>query len=208
MRDASVLVARPQHARQLVLLFHGVGSSAAGLAPVGEAMARAMPDAMVVSVDAPHASTLGCGREWFSVVGITEQNRPERIAEAMPLFLDTVAYWQRSSGIGPGRTILVGFSQGAIMSLEATQVDAPPAGTVVALAGRFAQGVRRAHSVAVHLIHGEQDKVVPARWSIEAAAALRALGGRVTLDLVPGLAHGIDSPALQLALNHLASPQA
>ena len=39
MHEASILVSRPQHATQLVLLFHGVGSSAPNLVPLGEAIA-------------------------------------------------------------------------------------------------------------------------------------------------------------------------
>lgn len=207
MQDEAIVIARPQGAKQLVLLFHGVGSSAANLAPVGRAIADARPDAMVVSIDAPHPSTLGSGREWFPVVGITEQNRPQRIAQAMPLFLDAVSHWQQASRMGAAETTLVGFSQGAIMSLEATQVEAAPlpAGRVIALAGRFAQGVRRAPaSVRFHLVHGQQDGVVPAAASVDAARALQGLQGQVTLDLVPGLGHGIDGRSLALAIGHLA----
>ena len=204
MHDASIVLARPAVATQLILLFHGVGSSAANLVPLGEAIAQARPEAMVVSVDAPHPSTLGSGREWFSVVGITEQNRPERIAQAMPLFLATVAHWQQPSGVGPAGTVLVGFSQGAILALEATQVDTAPAACVVALAGRFAQAVRRApQGLQFHLIHGEQDTVVAPKSSVEAAHALQAVGGDVTLDLLPGLGHGIDARALRLVLGYV-----
>ena len=206
MNDASIVVARPERATQLVLLFHGVGSSAANLVPLGEAIARARPNAVVVSVDAPHASTLGNGREWFSVVGITEQNRPERIAQAMPRFLETVAHWQQASGIGVAGTALVGFSQGAIMALEATQVEstAIAAERVIALAGRFARPVRRApQELRLNLIHGDQDTVVPHSSSIAATRALQALGGNVTLDLLPGLGHGIDARTLRLVVQHL-----
>lgn len=206
MPDASVVVAQPANAARLVLLFHGVGSSAGDLVPLGAAIAQACPDAMVVSVDAPHASTLGRGREWFSVVGITEQDRPERIARVLPLFLQAVAHWQRRSGIGAAATTLVGFSQGAIMALESTQVEGPPpAGRVIALAGRFAQGVRRApKDVAIHLVHGAADPVVAPRFSVEAARALQALGAPATLDLLPGLGHGIDARVLRLVLADLA----
>jgi hypothetical protein len=31
-------------------------------------------------------------------MGITEANRPGRIVEAMPRFVDTVAHWQREAG--------------------------------------------------------------------------------------------------------------
>lgn len=201
MHERFIVVARPERPTRLALLFHGVGSSAANLAPVGGAVAQACPDAMVVSVDAPHPSTLGSGREWFSVLGITEQNRPERIAKVMPLFLDTVAHWQQASGVGPSHTVLIGFSQGAIMSLEATQVDARSmaAARVVAIAGRFATAPRRApQGVRFHLIHGEQDGVVPTALSISAARDLEALGGDATLDLVPGLGHGVDARVLRL----------
>lgn len=210
MHDASIVVARPPHAVQLVLLFHGVGSSAANLVPLGEAIAQARPDAMVVSVDAPHASTLGSGREWFSVLGVTEQNRPARIAEAMPLFLQGIARWQQASGIAPADTVLVGFSQGAILALESTQVQGPDvAGRVIALAGRFAEPVRRApQALQFHLIHGEADNVVPAQSSVEATRALQARGAHATLDLLPGLGHGIDGRVLRLVLGYLGSTPA
>lgn len=160
MHDGSIVIATPAQARHLVLLFHGLGSSADNFAPIGGAIARARPDAFVVSVDGHHPSTLGSGREWFSVVGITEENRPERIADAMPLFQESIAYWQSASGIGAEGTTLAGFSQGAIMALESSQIERPPAARVVALARRFAQAVRRAPTgLKFHLIHGEQDGV-------------------------------------------------
>ncbi len=204
MHDHAVVIARPPASDQLVLLFHGVGSSAQDLAPVGQALARARPSATVVSVEAPHPSQLGQGKEWFSVVGITEDSRPQRIAQAMPLFLEAIRHWQSQTGIGPERTVLLGFSQGSIMSLESTQSPlphAPAANTLIAVAGRFAGPARRApEGVRVHLIHGEGDGVVLPRWSVEAEQQLRALGAEVTLDLVPGLGHGIDARVMNRVL--------
>jgi phospholipase/carboxylesterase len=203
MSDASIVVQRPAAVGELVLLFHGVGSSAANMVPIGEAIAKARPGAAVVSVDAPKASTLGRGREWFSVVGVTEDNRPARIAEVMPLFLETVARRQHEFGVRPGNTAVLGFSQGSIMALEATQAGLP-ASRVVALAGRFAEPVRRAPiGLAFHLIHGEQDGVVPASWAVDAQRQLQAQGAKVSLDLLPDLGHGIDARALKLAIGYL-----
>ena len=51
MPEDSILIARPEASTQLVLLFHGVGSSARDLAPVGRALAQAQPQATVVSVE-------------------------------------------------------------------------------------------------------------------------------------------------------------
>ena len=203
MPDASIVVQRPAAVEQLVLLFHGVGSSAANMAPIGEAIASARPGAAVVSVDGPKPSTLGSGREWFSVVGVTEDNRPARIAQVMPLFLETVARWQNEFGVGPEHTAVVGFSQGSIMALEATQAGLP-ANRVIALAGRFAQPVRRAPAgMNFHLIQGDQDGVVPAHWAMDAHRQLQSHGANVTLDLLPGLGHGIDARALSLATGYV-----
>lgn len=205
MHDDSILVAHPEGTNQLVLLFHGVGSSAQDLAPVAAALSKAQPKATVVSVEAPHPSQLGRGKEWFSVVGVTEENRPQRIAQAMPLFLETIRHWQNKIGIGSQRTVLVGFSQGSIMSLESTQTAEFVAGKVIAIAGRFAQTVRLApNGTQVHLIHGEQDGVVAPEWSIHAHQQLKTLGTNVTLDLLPGLGHGIDERALKLAVGYLS----
>ncbi len=207
MHDRAQVIAKPPAYDHLVLLFHGVGGSAKDLVPLGEALSRYRPSAMVVSLEAPHASELGRGWEWFSVIGIDETNRPGRIAQAMPLFLQAIAHWQQVSGQGSARTTLVGFSQGAIMSLESTQTDLqsqPLAHNLVALAGRLAEPARRAPAgVRIHLIHGEADGVVNARGSVDAARELQALGGDATLDLLPGLGHGIDNRMVARILDRL-----
>lgn len=187
---------------ELLLLFHGVGSSAEDLAPLGQALAAARPQAWVISVRAPDASDFGQGWQWFSVQGVTEANRPARVAAAMPGFTDRVGAWQRRTDVGAERTTLIGFSQGAIMALEATQqVPQRLARKVVAIAGRFAQAPRHAPAeVALHLLHGEQDRVMPVGLAVDAHAALQTLGAASTLDLFPGLGHGIDGRVVQAIL--------
>ena len=126
----------------------------------------------------------------------------------MLLFLETISHWQQLTGLGADRTVLVGFSQSAIMSLESTQATLQPtqaAHTVISLAERFAEPIRRAPpDVRLHLIHGEQDGVVLPKWSIEAANQWRALGSSVTLDLVPCLGHSIDARSLGLVVIFLS----
>ena len=210
MRD-DLLIQRPDAATaaapQLLLLFHGVGSSAEDLRPLGQALAALRPQAFVVSVRSPEASDAGQGWRWFSVQGVTEADRPQRVAAAMPRFVDAVRAWQRESGVGPAATALIGFSQGAIMALESTQQTDPIAQRVIALAGRFAQPPRVAPPhVVLHLLHGEQDRVMPWALATEAATQWRALRGEATLDLFPRLGHGIDARVVQRVAVHLDTP--
>jgi phospholipase/carboxylesterase len=210
MQD-DLVIQRPDPAAQpveLLLLFHGVGSSAEDLRPLGQVLAAHRPDAWVVSVRSPQRSELGAGWQWFSVQGVTEQNRPARVAAAMPGFLAKVQAWQRETGAAAARTTLVGFSQGAIMALESTQQDVPAlAGRVVAIAGRFAQPPRQAPvGTSMTLLHGEQDRVMPIGLAVDAHRQLRALGARSTLEPFPGLGHGIDARVVETLVQQLGEP--
>ncbi len=88
---------------------------------------------------APRVGDAGVGAHWFSVQGITDENRPARVAEAMPAFLHNLRYWQQTSGVAASATAMLGFSQGAIMALEAAQTQARLAARINALSGRYAQ---------------------------------------------------------------------
>lgn len=196
--------ASAMQAAELLLLFHGVGSSAEDLQSLGRALAAKRPGAWVVSVRSPQRSEFGAGWQWFSVQCITEANRPARVAAAMPAFLETVRAWQRGTGVAAARTTLVGFSQGAIMALESTQEGEAPAGRVVAIAGRFAQPPRVAPATtALHLMHGEDDRVIPVSLALDAERQLRVLGAQATLDRVPGLGHGLDARVVEAIVRRL-----
>jgi phospholipase/carboxylesterase len=193
--DGSIVLHRPAQApTALVLMFHGVGATADDLAPLGRLIAERETGALIVSVQAPWPSDFGSGRHWFSVAGVTDAERPARVAAAMPVFVEIVQRWQGEARLPAAQTVLLGFSQGAIMSLASTQQAADPlSGRVIAIAGRFAAPPHRApQSISIHLLHGLQDAVIPASCSHDAHAQWTALGGLATLDTFEGLGHGID----------------
>src|SRR5450631_1698191 len=101
----ALIVQRPAGpARQLVLLFHGVGGSPEDLGPLGEALGRRFESAWVVSVRSPDVSEFASGWQSFSLRGVDEANRPARVAAAMPIFVQTVQRWQRKTGLGAADT--------------------------------------------------------------------------------------------------------
>ena len=202
---ASIIVAQPEgHAEQLMLLFHGVGSDAQDLVPLGQQLAVAFPRAWIVSVQAREPSDFGHGYQWFSVNGVTEANRAERVALALPSFLETVQHWQNLAHVGVGQTALIGFSQGAIMALESTRDRTPVAGRVVSIAGRFAELPRTpAAGTTTHFLHGKNDPVMPYGLTVAAAEHLVALGGDVTADVLPFLGHGINAELVELLIERL-----
>lgn len=138
---------------QRLIFLHGVGSSGAAMRPLAEALALPQPTACP---DGLHPFDMGPGRQWFSVKGVTEGNRPGRIAEAMPGFIDLI------EGLGdPRQSVLIGFSQGTIMALHAVAAGLPAAG-VIALSGRLAGPVGpRSDWPPITLLHGADDPVMP-----------------------------------------------
>ena len=201
----SLIVARPEgQALQLMLLFHGVGATAQDLVPLGRVLAEAFPAAFIVSVAAPWPCDFGGGRQWFSVQGIAEANRHERIEAAMPAFVETVARWQKEAGVGIDAVALIGFSQGGIMALESTRDRPAIAGRVVSIAGRFASLPETANAdTTLHLFHGKADPVIPYGFTVEAAQHLVRIGADVTADVIPHVGHQVDPAIAELVIERL-----
>jgi phospholipase/carboxylesterase len=203
---AIVVQEAPGGARQLFLLFHGYGANAEDLVPLGRRLAQSFPQATVVSVAAPEPMAYPGGLQWFSLDGINETNRSERVAAAMPGFLAMIRHWQRHAGVTAAQTALVGFSQGTTMALEASVAAHAPAGRVVGLSGRFAQlPTAVPASVSIHLFHGKADAVVSCQHTIDAAERLREIGGDVTADIHPMAGHEIREEIVQAVVQRLST---
>jgi phospholipase/carboxylesterase len=193
-------------AKQLFLLFHGVGAAPDDLVPLGQILAQQFPQSAIVSVQAPHDCPYSSGFQWFSVDGITEAQRPARIAEALPLFQQTVQHWQQAFGVGADVTALVGFSQGAIMALASTQQAPSLAARIVALSGRFGSLPEAApENCTLHLIHGKQDSVIPYAHTVHAAERLVQLGADITADVIPFAGHEINEEIAALVIERLTT---
>lgn len=175
---------------------------------MGKQFAAKFPTAMVVSLEGLQPCDFGQGRQWFSVAGVTEENRPARVAAALPAFEALVHELQKMSGVSAEKTTLIGFSQGSIMALESTQKAPALAGHVVAFSGRFASApVIAPVGIAVHLIHGDADPVISVDNSRSAAKQLQALGAMVSLDVEPAMGHGINARMVSVALSKVSAQE-
>jgi phospholipase/carboxylesterase len=186
----------------LIVLLHGVGQTPADMAPLAGLIAARDPHARVAAPPAAaRCDRGGAGRQWFSVEGITEENRAGRMRAALPAFVATIEDLQRDHGVAPERTVLAGFSQGAGMALAACQ-DRFLARHVVAIAGRSAPPPDAwERRTMVTLVHGRMDRTVPVQHSERAFERLAALGADVRLDVVPRAVHLLAPPLLERALH-------
>ncbi|MBJ7556656.1 esterase [Marinomonas spartinae] len=202
---SSMTLQLPHSPERLILLLHGVGASPESMAPLGELLARQFDQAAIISVQAPDASDFGQGFQWFSVQGVTEENRFERILTAMPRFVESVQYWQAQTNVSADKTTLIGFSQGAIMSLSSTQiVDDPLASCIISLSGRLANRPTKApKNTRIHFLHGDQDPVIDSQFAQQAHAELSKLGADTTFDLIANLVHTINQTEVHFIIRYL-----
>jgi phospholipase/carboxylesterase len=204
---AALIVQRPSGAaRQLVLLFHGLGADERDLEPVGLRLASEYPQALVVSLRAPYPCDFGFGYQWISAVDLDDARRIERVAAEIGGLTDEVRRWQDESGLGPEATVLIGFSQGAMMVLETVSHarETAIAGRVVAVAGRYARLPDEApRGTTLFFLHGKADDVVHYGFTVEAAQHLVSLGADVVADVIPFAGHALDAEMLELIVERL-----
>lgn len=191
----------------LVVILHGVGGRGAHLEALAAMIAPALPGTRLICPDAPHRYDWDdSGRQWFSVKDITPRNRPARLRAARAGFDAVLSRDIAAAGFADrlDRVALVGFSQGAIMAMDAVMSGRWPVAGLAALSGRLVKcGPVAPHHVQVMLSHGLDDPVIPARDAIKAAAHWQAQGHACDLHLWTGLGHWFDSRSADIAASFL-----
>lgn len=194
--------------KQLIIFLHGVGSRGADLAGLGKFWHSALPGAVFSAPDAPDHFSGSGGYQWFSLNGITEQNRPERIVAARPAFDAVIQQVCDAHGVDPqkDKLVLVGFSQGSIMALDALASGRWPLAGVVAFSGRLAtEEIAAGHGTPVLLVHGQRDPVMPWQESEQAARRLTAAGFAAKTSFETTSGHTITSAGVEQAQHFLSA---
>lgn len=191
-----------ESARFAVVLVHGRGAGAAGILPLGEALA--VPDAAYL---VPHAE----GGTWYpeSFLAPIERNEPW-LSSALAL-LGRIFEDLAVAGIPSRRTILAGFSQGACLATEYLARNPAHYAAHLAFTGGLIgpPGHRFEHAgdlaaTPTFLSSGDPDHHVPWRRVEETAEVLRKMGAEVEVHRWPGRPHTILPAELAAARDLLA----
>jgi phospholipase/carboxylesterase len=112
-----------------------------------------------------------------------------------------------AEGRAASETVLVGFSQGTMMSLHVGPRREEEFAGIVGFSGRLIHpGLLEAElktKPPILLIHGDQDEIVPPSSMPEAKTALEAAGLTVETHVSTGVGHGIAPDGLGLALEFI-----
>lgn len=190
--------------KQIVVLLHGYGSDGQDLISLAPYWSQLLPDAMFVAPNAPSKCDINpAGYQWFPLDldrGISRLTGSEMVRPVVQEFLNSL--WEET-GLTAAETILVGFSQGAMMVLDVGLRLETPVKGIVAFSGGLISPETIGDAIKskppVMFIHGEADDVVPVAMSVLGHQALQGLGVQSHIHISPGSGHTIAQDGMQAA---------
>jgi phospholipase/carboxylesterase len=198
-------------AKLLVVFLHGYGADGRDLIEIGNEWRRILPDAAFV---APHAHE-ACGqnpmgRQWFPLTFRDESERWRGCVAAQPVLEAFLAAELAGLGLPDSRLVLVGFSQGTMMSLHAGLRRPRNPLAIVGLSGMLVTepGKPPAPITAappILLVHGSEDQVIPVEALFMSGQMLAEAGATAEWHLSLGLPHSIDGEGLRHGVEFIAA---
>lgn len=187
-------------ATHLVVLCHGYGADGNDLIGLAPHWQRLLPTVAFVAPHAPEPCAAGPGFQWFPISRLDPHAMRagvESAAATLDAFLDAEL---ARVGLSGDRLILVGFSQGTMMSLHVglNRTERPAA--IVGYSGLLADILddQGPDAPPVLLVHGDADPVIAPDYLFASAAALGRAGVAVQWHVAPDTPHGIDASGLEL----------
>lgn len=196
-------VGPPLHqAKAAMIMVHGRGATAESILTLVPSLSR--PD---IAFLAPQAA----GNTWYpnSFLAPIESNEPGITSglSAIGAVLSSV----EDAGVPAARTALLGFSQGACLSLEFAARNARRYGGVACLSGGLIgpDGTARDYEgsfdgTPIFLGCSDIDPHIPAARVRHSAEVLRRMGADVTMRLYPGMGHAVNEEELEFVRSMLS----
>jgi len=188
--------------RRLVILLHGLGADGNDLIGLQQYWGGLLPEAEFVSPNAPFPCDMAAyGYQWFSVQDRTPETVLAAVRASAPSLDAFIDEELRKYGLTEQDTVLVGFSQGTMMSLYVgLRRDRELAG-ILGYSGRLIApellaGELRSRPRTL-LVHGTEDSMVPFDSLAHAETALKQAGVPVETLACYGIEHSISPEGLE-----------
>ena len=185
----------------LVIFLHGYGSNEQDLFGIKDDLPTQYT---YLSVRAPMVMEEG-SYQWFRKKGEGAYNgETDDLKTSAQLLLDFVAQAAKKYHTEPDKVVLVGFSQGAIMSYEVALRHPEAVGGIAALSGRILpvlkselQPDEKRQSLAIFIGHGTADKRLPFSDGTDANSLLKSASLEPEFHAYEGVGHNISADEVQ-----------
>ncbi len=194
----------------MIILLHGLGSNADDLISLAPLFQQLLPyDIAYVSPNAPEVFDMvpfGNAYQWFSLNGYDPSVRnfeshlnewSGAVKKPQAKLSAFISEQQKRFNLLPKRIALLGFSQGAMVSLYASTLQ--EVGCVVSCSGALLaqQDFATAKELPPYLfLHGQEDDVVPCAASLKATEFLLSINAKADIHTYANLSHSINEQGI------------
>lgn len=197
-----------KNAEKLVIFLHGYGSNMYDLFELKNSFVDILLDAQFISVNAPYKCDIGDGYQWFSLKSMDLDYIYGEIRKSYKIVNDFIDEQVRRLNIEYKNVVLIGFSQGTMMSLYASLRNKNKLLAVVGFSGMLADKLEKLKVEIktrqnILLVHGTDDKVIPYDYFYFTEKLLRAVDVKFITETSIGLDHSIDLYGIQKARNYI-----
>ena len=198
--------------KKIVIFLHGYGADGADLFSLSEPLSEQLPDCFFASPDAPRkCGASPFGYEWFPIPDIDGSTIPDMmqaLASSEKLIIKLIDDYKNRFGLDYSDIILLGFSQGCMISLNIGLRQLNDLGGIVGISGRLLmpeslEENKKEGYPPVILIHGDADDVVPISLMHDAEKALNKLNVNYSTHVSKNIGHGIAPDGLSKALEFM-----
>ena len=195
--------------KYLVIFLHGYGSNGENLINLSHELRYALPEAHYISPNGvePWEGGFPDAFQWFSLYRGFDRKGLSEIADEIKssnkILTNFIDAQLARFNLTDDKLFIVGFSQGAMMSMYQGFVkERKPAG-IIAFSGKLVLpemlGQKTSSKPDICLIHGEADSVVPFENFLEAKKLLDEQNVSYESHAVPNLDHSIDIHGIRMA---------
>lgn len=201
-------------AKNMVLFLHGYGSNKDDLISIGREWQDKLPDTVFLSPNAPQDCEMMPGMggyQWFSLRTVQvdsierEMEREGQVKEVVKNLHAYIDQKLEEYGVDESNLIVVGFSQGSMMTMYTMPRRLKPCAGIVCYSGLLLDGeglkADDIQKMPVLAMHGAVDDVVPPFNLNLVQKGFDEAGFEVETIMRPGLAHGIDQFGLTRGLD-------
>ena len=198
--------------KKVVIFLHGYGADGADLFSLSDPLSEQLPDCFFASPDAPRrCGASPFGFEWFPIPdidGSTIPNMMQALASSEKLIIKLIDGYKERFSINYSDIVLLGFSQGCMISLNIGLRQLNNIGGVVGISGRLLmpeslEESKKDSYPPVILIHGDSDEVVPISSMYDAEKVLNKINVNFSTHVSKNVGHGIAPDGLAKALEFI-----
>lgn len=186
-------------ARPLIIFLHGYGSNEADLFELKEEFS---PDYIYLSVQAPMMLAPG-SYQWYGLQPAEQSQVAANVLKHAKMLEDFIAAAAKKYQTTADKVILIGFSQGAIMSYELALQHPKNVRGIAALSGKILAPLKEKikpgldlYGLSIFIGHGTIDDRVYYREATEALALLEKTSIKPTLHSYQKMGHSINQQEL------------